>query len=325
MKIEAFHEQWKLRSPFSISRGSKSFVEVVKVIITRNDLAGTGECVPYARYEQDIANTLQTISSIEQTCKGKLDRNILNRNFCSSSARNALDCALWQLESIESGLPVWQLASLPQPKSVPGVYSLSLEPPQGLAKSAHARKNFPLLKIKLGNNQVVESVEAVREVCPDHRIIVDANEAWDFRSLNSYLPRLADLGVEMIEQPLHASADHHLEHFDSEIPLCADESFHTTTDLDRLFGRYDIFNVKLDKSGGLTEAIKTVEKVRSAGKSVMIGSMMSTSYSLAPAMLLAQDAAYVDLDSSVWLEEDHPGGIEFIDGVLHPAKSSLWG
>lgn len=325
MKIEAFREQWNLRSPFSISRGSKSIVEVVKVVVTKNNLSGTGECVPYARYEQDVTKTLQTISKIERTCRGKLDRDYLNENFRPSSARNALDCALWQLESIESGRPIWQIAGLPQPKSIPGVYSLSLEPPESLAKSALAQQNFPLLKIKLGNDQVIESVEAVRNVCPDHRIIVDANEAWDFKSLNAYLPRLADLGVEMIEQPLHASEDHQLDRIESEIPLCADESFHVSEDVDRLCDRYDMFNVKLDKTGGLTEAIKTVERIKTAGKSVMIGSMMSTSYSLAPAMLLAHDAVYIDLDSSVWLEEDHPDGIGFIDGILHPAKTSLWG
>ncbi len=325
MKIEAIREQWNLRSPFSISRGSKSFVEVVKVIVTRNELTGTGECVPYARYEQNVTNTLQTISRIERICGGKLDRDYLNENFSPSSARNALDCALWQLESMESGRPVWQIAGLQQPKSIPGVYSLSLEPPEGLAKSALARQNYPLLKIKLGKDQVIESVKAVRDVCPDHRIIVDANEAWDFKSLNVYLPRLVDLGVEMIEQPLHATKDHQLERMESEIPLCADESFHVSEDVDRLCARYDMFNVKLDKTGGLTEAIKTVERIKTAGKSIMIGSMMSTSYSLAPAMLLAQDAVYVDLDSSVWLEEDHPDGVGFIDGILHPAKTSLWG
>ncbi len=325
MKIEAFREQWNLKSPFSISRGSKSFVEVVKVVVSKDNVAGTGECVPYARYEQDVTGTLQTLSRIERKCGGNLDRDHLNENFGPSSARNALDCALWQLESIESGRPVWQIAGLPQPKSIPGVYSLSLEPPNSLAKSALAQQNFPLLKVKLGKDQVIESVKAVRDVCPDHRIIVDANEAWDFKSLNIYLPILADLGVEMIEQPLHTSEDYHLERIQSEIPLCADESFHVSEDVDRLFDRYDIFNVKLDKTGGLTEAIKTIEKIKTAGKSVMIGSMMSTSYSLAPAMLLAQEAIYVDLDSSVWLEEDHPDGVGFINGILHPAKTSLWG
>ena len=325
MEIEAFRESWNLRESFSISRGSKSTVEVVKVVITRNQSSGTGECVPYARYEQDVGDTLQAISTIEQKCGHSLDRDHLNDYFRPTSARNALDCALWHLESMESGSPVWQLAGLPEPQSVTGVYSLSLEPPDKLAKAALARKNFPLLKVKLGNEQVIESVTAVREVCPEHRIIVDANEAWNFRSLMTYLPKLAELDVEMIEQPVPANEDHQLEHLKSDIPLCADESFHIAADLDRLVHRYDIFNVKLDKTGGLTEAIKAVERIRSADKMVMIGSMMSTSYSLAPAMLLAQGATYVDLDSSVWLQRDHPDGVRFVDGTLYPAEHSFWG
>ena len=325
MEIEAVQENWNLREPFSISRGSKSTVEVIKVTVTRNDLSGTGECVPYGRYQQDVGSTLEIISGIGKACRSGLNRDYLNEQFPPSSARNALDCALWHLESVESGNPVWQIAGLPEPHPIPGVYSLSLEPPEKLAKSALERKNFPLLKIKLGNIQVIESVRAVREACPDNRIIVDANEAWDFSSLMAYLPQLAGLGVEMIEQPLHASEDHQLENFESEIPLCADESFHVAADLGNLLKRYDIFNVKLDKTGGLTEAMKAVRRIRAAGKQIMIGSMMSTSYSLAPAMLLAQDAVYVDLDSSIWLQEDRPDGVRFVDGTLYPAELSLWG
>lgn len=325
MEIEAFRESWNLREPFAISRGSKSAIEVVKVIITRNQLNGAGECVPYARYDQNVNDTLRTISAIEKRFGHDLDRDGLNDDVAPGSARNALDCALWHLESMESGNPVWQLAGLPEPKSLQGIYSLSLETPDKLARTALARNNFPLLKIKLGDKHVIESVAAVREVCPEHRIIVDANEAWNFRSLARYLPKLVDLDVEMIEQPVPASEDRQLENLQSAIPLCADESFHIAADLDRLIERYDIFNIKLDKTGGLTEAIKAVERVKSAGKSVMIGSMMSTSYSLAPAMLLAHDATYVDLDSSVWLQKDHPDGVRFEDGILYPAQNSFWG
>ncbi len=324
-KIEAFHEVWDLRNSFSISRGSKSSVDVVTVAVTRNGCRGVGECVPYARYQQTVSDTLNTIGAVDRECLGELTRRYLNEKLPPTAARNALDCALWQLESRECGKPVWQIAGLPEPKPICGVYSLSLEPPDKLAKAAVEKRNFPLLKIKLGKLEVVESVKAVRDACPDSRIIVDANEAWDFDALQTYLPELKTLQVEMIEQPLHATEDHLLENLESDIPLCADESFHVAGDLERLCPRYDMFNIKLDKTGGLTEAIRAVSQIKAAGKDFMVGSMMSTSYSLAPAMLLAQDAKYVDLDSSVWLREDRANGIRFIDGTLYPADAVLWG
>ena len=324
MKVEVFGETHFLRRSFAISRGSKSKIEVVKVEIRRKSRVGMGECVPYARYQQDVLSTMEDIHEIVDKCEDDLNRERLNAEFPPSSARNALDCALWHLESREAKAPVWRIAELPEPKPVPGVYSLSLAIPEIVAFAAKKKKKFPILKLKVGNSYVVDCVSAVREVCPNHRIILDANEAWDIKSLESYIPELTDLGVEMIEQPLHADADHELEGFDCGIALCADESFHTGADLERLHDRYDIFNIKLDKTGGLTEAISTAEQIRNAGKKIMIGSMMCTSYSLAPAMLLAHDAAYVDLDSGRWLREDHPAGVRFKKGTLYPAELALW-
>ena len=325
MKITTRHENWPLRDSFSISRGSKTSVDVIVAEIEDAGKSGIGECVPYPRYGETIKQTLLDISSMGNSHASELKRDSLRDHFPANAARNAVDCALWHLESRQSGKEVWEIAHLPPPKPVLGACSLSLENPYKLAQSAEAQSNFPLLKIKLGDDLVIESVRVVRDACPSNRMIVDANEAWTADSLTRYLPKLAKLGVEMIEQPLPASDDEFLENFDSEIPLCADESFHLGSDLERLINRYEVFNIKLDKSGGLTEAISLAQQIHSVGKKIMIGSMMATSYSLSPALLLAHYASYVDLDSSIWLLEDHPNGVKFIDGVLYPADRSFWG
>ena len=325
MRIEAHCENWVLRDTFAISRGSKDSVDVVVVEIEDDSFVGVGEALPYVRYQQSTGQTLKQISQIAHASVQNLTRESLRRNFPPNAARNALDCALWDLEAKKSGKPVWQLAKLPPPGMIPGVCSLSMEKPQKLADSAKMRSEFPVLKIKLGNELVIESVEAVRNVRPDATLIIDANEAWDFDTFRSYLPELEKLGVEMIEQPLSASEDVELELLESKIPICADESFHLSSDLERLHNRYDIFNIKLDKSGGLTEAIEASRQIIAAGKEIMVGSMLATSLSLAPAVLLAHNARYVDLDSSIWLSNDRPGGVQFTNGIISPAERTLWG
>ena len=325
MQINAYHENWPLREAFSISRDSKSSVDVVVVEITAQSCVGKGEAVPYSHYGQNVEETLKCIREMESSLAPDLTHERLRQNFPANAARNALDCALWDLEAKISGQPVWKLANLPVPAAVLGACSLSLESAQKLAESAKKWSSFPLLKLKLGPSDVVESVMSVRAARPDSRLIIDANEAWTPSEFRSYLPELETLGVEMIEQPFPADSDQILEDIDSSILICADESFHLADDLGRLHNRYDVFNIKLDKTGGLTEAIELSKKIKSAGKQVMIGSMMSTSLSLAPALLLSHDASYIDLDSSIWLKQDRLGGLEFEDGMLSPAPPSLWG
>ena len=300
-------------------------MSVVVVKIEDGTTIGYGEAVPYPRYNQNVEQTLATIQQLANKYSSNLNRDWLRREHPSDSARNALDCALWDLEAKQSGQPVWQRAGLPEPTPTAGVYSLSLDTPQNLVQSAKEARAFPILKIKLGREQVIESVSAVRDTCPNARIVVDANEAWDTQSLIQFLPELTRLRVEMIEQPLPADADAELDDIECSIPLCADESFHNADDLARLANRYDIFNIKLDKTGGLTEALDLAVAIRNAGKGIMIGSMMSTSLGLAPALLLAHNAVYVDLDSSVWLANDRPYGIEFENGTLQPVNPNLWG
>ena len=326
MKFEISRQQHPLSKPFAISRGTKRFVEVVVVRITDDEgNTGIGECVPYPRYNESAESATESFHQMVRRFGDGLNRDQLRKNFPAGSIRNAVDCALWHLQAQQAETSVHEIAHLPSPEPVLGVCSLSLDEPEKLAQAALARKNFPLLKIKLGNQWVVESIEQIRKHCPNHRIIVDANEAWSIHAFVDYLPQLVAMGVEMIEQPLPASEDDALRDIDSEIPLCADESFHLGSDFQHLSDRYDVFNVKLDKTGGLTEAIDIVSQIIENGKQLMIGSMMSTSYSLAPAMLLARKASYVDLDSPVWLSKDHPGGIRFEDGYLYPAESSFWG
>ncbi len=284
-----------------------------------------GEAVPYPRYNQDIDQTLDTIERLAQKHGTGLTRDLLRQEYPPDAARNALDCALWDLEAKKTGIPAWKGAGFSEPSPVLGAYSLSLEQPLQLEKTAKESSSFPLLKIKLGRDQVVESVAAVRRACPQARIIVDANEAWDIEMLNAIVPELRNLEVEMIEQPLPADDDAMLENIECDIPLCADESFHNAQDLERLGNRYSIFNIKLDKTGGLSEAIDLASAVTRAGMQFMVGSMMATSLGLAPALLLAQGASYVDLDSSAWLAKDRPYGIEFENGILQPASRNLWG
>ena len=325
MRIEASSENWPLRDTFSISRGSKSSVDVVVVQIESESCIGMGEALPYGRYNQTIDQTLNLISEITETLGDGLSRESLKNAYPPSAARNALDCALWDLEAKITDTPVWQLADLPLPGELKGVCSLSMNHPDKLAESALAKEDFPILKIKLGNELVIESLEAVRAARQDAVLIVDANEAWDITSFQAYIPELIQLGIEMIEQPLPACADEALDLIECDIPLCADESFHVGSDLNSLKNRYNIFNIKLDKTGGLTEAIEAVHEITAAGKEIMVGSMMATSLSLAPAVLLAHNARYVDLDSSIWLLKDRQGGVRFRNGMIAPADRTLWG
>lgn len=325
MKITAFQENWKLKDSFSISRGSKTSVDVVVVKLEDDNAVGSGESVPYLHYGQNAEDTVSAIRQIAENHANDLTQELLLHEYPSDAARNALDCALWDLDAKRTNTPVWQLAGLPAPEWVVGAYSLSIDRPQRLAENARASSMYPLLKVKLGSEQAVESVEAVRQACPQARIIVDANEAWTLDEFLVMIPELTRLGVEMIEQPLPANADEELEAIECGIPLCADESFHGREDLDRLLNRYDIFNIKLDKTGGFTAALMLARSVKAAGKKVMVGSMMATSLGLAPAMLLTHEAAYVDLDSPAWLASDRAGGLRFENGALYPAERTLWG
>lgn len=329
-KLMVRRESWPIAGAFVISRGSKTSAEVVVAELDAGDgVVGRGECVPYARYGETVAEVAARLEALRPALAEGLDQSDIPGLLPPGAARNALDCAAWDLLARQTGLPAWQLADLPPPRRVLTARTISLGSPSQMAETAvalAARGADPLLlKLKLGADGVVDRVAGVRRAVPSARLVVDANEAWPLDLLAEVTPSLAALGVELIEQPLPAGADAGLETFVSPVPLCADESAHSAADVPVLAGRYRCVNVKLDKAGGLTGAIAMVRAAREAGIGVMIGCMVATSLAMAPALLLAGEADYVDLDGPLILDRDRPYGLDFVSGWVYPPNHGLWG
>jgi L-alanine-DL-glutamate epimerase-like enolase superfamily enzyme len=281
--------------------------------------------VPYARYGESVESVIAQIEVLRPQLEGGMSRDDLARALEPGAARNAVDCALWDLEAKRSGTPVWQLAGLGEPKPLTTAYTLSLGEPEAMGAAASANAHRPLLKIKLGGAGDIERVRAVRTGAPDSRLIVDANEAWSPDMLDANLAAMADLGVSLIEQPLPAGHDDALEGIDRPVPICADESCHDRASLSALTGRYDVINIKLDKTGGLTEALLLAEAAKAAGLRLMVGCMVGTSLAMAPAMLVGGMAEFVDLDGPLLMAEDRQPGIHFQGSLMDPAPANLWG
>jgi len=326
--LDVQHESWPIAGTFAISRGSRTIAEVVVVTLTdaKSGRRGRGECVPYARYGESVEGVIADLKAMAPAlASGRVDRAALQAAMPAGAARNALDCAFWDLEAKERGRPVWEIAGLDRPQTVVTAETLSLDVPEKMAASAKAKEGRPLLKLKLGSEGALDRVAAVRAARPDATLIVDANEALPPAELHETLAALAGLGVSMVEQPLPAGADAMLAEVDSPIPLCADESSHTVKDIPRLSTLYDMVNVKLDKTGGLTEAIAMVKAAEEAGLDIMIGCMVGTSLAMAPAFLLAAKATYVDLDGPVILAKDREFGLAYSRGWVSPPLPDLWG
>ncbi|MFT6557407.1 N-acetyl-D-Glu racemase DgcA [Sneathiella sp.] len=323
--IDAKQESWPIRGSFRISRGAKTTAEVVVVTIKEGDLTGRGECVPYGRYGETFNTVLGEISAIREQIAHGASRQDLLTLMPSGSARNAIDTALWDLEAKKSGRSVASLAGLKEPGPLITAYTLSLDTPEKMGESAQLNAFRPLMKLKLGGDLDVERVAAVRSAAPKSRLIIDANEAWAPKDLDYYFQKMADFGVELIEQPLPAGEDAILAEMDRPVPVCADESCHDTSTLDEVAPMYDYINIKLDKTGGLTEALLLAEAAREFGLGIMVGCMVGTSLAMAPAMLLGSFARFVDLDGPLLLDKDRPNGIQFDDSVMHPPKPELWG
>ncbi|MDH3688478.1 MAG: dipeptide epimerase [Gammaproteobacteria bacterium] len=318
-------ESWPLRQQFTISRGSKYAADVIYVEVQQRGAIGRGECVPYARYGDTLDSVLQQIDAVRaELCEG-LSRDALQQRLPPGAARNALDCALWDLQAKLTGQPVWKLAGLSKPQPVETAYTLSLDSVSNMAAMALEHADKPLLKLKLDSHNPSECVRAVRSSAPDARIIVDANEAWSLDQLRHILPELAKLNVELIEQPLTASEDSLLEAIEHAVALCADESFHHSGDIGTVRNRYNVVNIKLDKTGGLTEAIQCRRAALAAGLDVMIGCMVGTSLAMAPAMLIAHGARVVDLDGPLLLNQDRKPSLVYRNGKLEPPSPMLWG
>jgi L-alanine-DL-glutamate epimerase-like enolase superfamily enzyme len=317
-------ERWPIAGTFAISRGAKTEAKVIVAEISDNRAIGRGECVPYARYGETVPGVLALIASLTPRLKAGLDRTELQKALPHGAARNAVDCALWDLEAKRRRRRVHELAGLSEPKPVTTAYTISLAAPEAMAKAA-ANAKFPLLKLKVGADGDPERLRAVRKAVPKAKLIVDANEGWRAGNLEENLAACAAAGVELVEQPLPADDDQALAALTRPVPVCADESLHDRTSLAALAGKYDAVNIKLDKAGGLTEAIALADAAAAAGFRIMIGSMVSTSLGVAPALLLAARARFVDLDGPLLLERDRPDGLHYEGALLHPPSPALWG
>jgi len=327
IQLSAQQESWPIAGSFTISRGSKTTADIVIAEVTRGQHRGRGECVPYPRYNETAAGVLAQIDQLQSALDPTVEfgRQQLQQLLPAGAARNAVDCALWDLESKESGKPVWRLAGLQQPQPVLTAYTISLDSAAAMGRVALNNRARPLLKLKLTGAGDLERVAAIRENAPAAALIVDANEGWSVRQLETVGQRLAEHGVTLIEQPLPAGADEALASCEHPIPICADESCHTAADVSSLADRYDVVNIKLDKTGGLTEALALQARARSCGLGVMIGCMVSTSLSMAAAFVLANDADFVDLDGPLLLQRDRQHGMRYEDSLIHPPVTNLWG
>jgi len=324
MQIEAREEIWPLKQLFRISRGSRTEARVVVVTVTDGQHTGRGEGVPIARYNQSVASVLEQIESIKR--EKSLDRHRIQQLLPAGAARNALDCALWDLEAKISGKRAWELANVLMVPKVETSFTISLDSPDKMGAAAKASANAPILKLKLGGDNLdLARVEAVREVTTSARLLIDANESWSPSHFEKIVPALKRLGVELIEQPFPADADEVLLTLDHPVPVCADESCHTGDDLARLTSRYEVINVKLDKTGGPTEALHLCEQARKAGFKLLIGCMIGTSLGMAPARLLASIADYVDLDGPLLLARDREHGLSYQNSRIGIPSRELWG
>jgi len=322
LTIEAAVESWPIAGEFVIARGAKREAAVVVAQVSDGKVSGRGECVPYARYGETVEGVRGAILAMGGALS---DRASLLRQMPAGAARNALDCALWDYEAKRSGMSAAMLAGVAAPRPLITAYTISLDTPEAMAaKAAAAARTMPLLKLKLGGQGDAERLSRVRAACPAARLIVDANEAWTPELLASLMASAVETGVELIEQPLPAGADAALT-APRPVPVCADESVHDRASLAALAGRYDAINVKLDKAGGLTEALALAAEARTRGLRIMVGCMVATSLSMAPAMVLAQGADWVDLDGPLLLARDRAPALRYAGALVHPPEPQLWG
>jgi L-alanine-DL-glutamate epimerase-like enolase superfamily enzyme len=319
------HETFPLAGVFRISRGARTEANVVVAEIDDGTHRGRGECLPYPRYGETVGGVMAQIESLAGAVAGGLDRAALQEALPPGAARNAVDCALWDFEAKQAGSRAWDLAGVPEPQPLDITYTISLGTPAEMAAQTREHADAPLLKLKLIGEGDLERVRAVREASPNARIITDANEGWAADLYRELAPSLGELGVELIEQPLPAAGDGALAEMEHPVPVCADESCHVAADVSALADRYDFVNVKLDKTGGLTEALRLVRAAEDAGLGIMVGCMVGTSLGVAPATLLGFAARYADLDAPLLVAKDRPDALSVEGSVLEPPRAALWG
>jgi L-Ala-D/L-Glu epimerase len=324
-RLTVARRSWPLAQAFAISRGSRTAAEVVVAELSDGEFRGRGECVPYPRYGETVDNVVAALEAMKGAVFSGLDRRELQSAMPPGAARNALDAAFWDLDAKRDDRRAADMAGVGPLRALVTAYTLSLDTPERMGEAAAAQRHRPLLKLKVTGDGDIERVRAVRLAAPAARLIIDANEGWSERHLTEIMPELAQFGVDLIEQPLPADNDSALARVPHPIPVCADESCHTSHDLDHLVGKYDFVNIKLDKSGGLTEALALAAAARARGFKIMVGCMIGTSLAMAPAMLVAQQAEIVDLDAPLLLASDRVPGLRYDGSTVYPPDPALWG
>ncbi|WP_404368763.1 N-acetyl-D-Glu racemase DgcA [Sphingomonas sp. MMS24-J45] len=323
--LSAQHDRFALNRPFRIARGVKTAADVVTVTIMQDGHVGRGEGVPYPRYGESIAVTLAEIARVQDAIEAGADRQALLGLLRPGAARNAIDCALWDLEAKIAGSTVAALIGAPAPVALASALTVVIDTPEAMAQAAAAIATAPLIKVKVDADAPAAQIRAVVNAAPDAALIVDPNEGWDRAVLENMQDMLVELRVALLEQPVPSGADAWLAGFKSAVPICADELVHTADDLDQVAARYQYVNIKLDKAGGLTAALDLAAAASARGLGLMTGCMVSSSLSIAPALHVARLCAFVDLDGPVWLAEDRPGGVTDAGGILSPPSPGFWG
>jgi len=318
-------ERWPIKGHFTISRGAKTEAVTVVAEVRQGFVVGRGECVPYPRYGETPDTTLEAVLAMQIPIADGLDRQGIQETMPPGAARNALDCAMLDIEAKLSGKRIWELLGRRAPQPCVTAYTISLGTPQSMAAAAAKAAHRPLLKVKLGGAGDPARIAAVRDAVPQSQLIADANEAWTEADLEANLAACAAAGVTLVEQPLPAGQDEALARIDRPVAICADESVHDRASLEGLRDRYDAVNIKLDKTGGLTEALAMADAAQALGFDIMVGCMVATSLSMAPAMLLTPLARFVDLDGPLLLAEDRDNGLLYDDSLIYPPDAALWG
>ncbi|BGE84191.1 dipeptide epimerase [Methylosinus sp. 3S-1] len=325
MELTIAVERFPIAGRFVISRGAKTEAVVVVVILRAGDAIGRGECVPYARYGESVESVVAALESVRDALQNGADREALALLLPAGAARNAADCALWDLEAKRTGVAAFRRAGLEEMRPLVTAYTISVGTPAEMRDAAAKAADRPLLKVKLAGAGDIERIAAVREGAPRSELIVDANEAWAEADLATNLDACARAGVRLVEQPLPAGADAALARIARPVPVCADESLHDRAGLAALTGRYDAVNIKLDKTGGLTEALALSAEARRMGFAIMAGCMVGSSLAMAPALIVAQQAEFVDLDGPLLLAKDREPGLRYEGSLVFPPEPALWG
>ena len=323
--LDAQHDRFALTRPFRIARGVKTAADVITVTIREGDKAGRGEGVPYPRYNESVESALAAISEIRPLIEGGAGRDALLEAMPAGAARNAVDCALWDLEARLSGRSVAEMIGAPEPGRIASALTIVIDTPEAMGRAAAAVAQIPLIKVKVDANDPEAQLRAVRAAAAAPRLIVDPNESWDRALVEAMQPLLVELRADLLEQPVPAGEDEWLEGFTPAVPICADEALHVAADLPVIARRYQVVNVKLDKTGGLTEALAVAKAARERGLGLMTGCMVSSSLAIAPALHIARMSDFVDLDGPIWLREDRDGGVRDEGGTLLPPAPGFWG